>query len=67
MSLVDDARKFWIAAYFVRRTKDREAVLAVRVLRHLARSSNGTISTRADAVLVEYEDEQSDCGPTRTS
>jgi len=58
MSMTDEARQFWSAVYFLRQAHGRDHAQAVRVLRHLTRSSNGTIAGRAAQALMEHESAQ---------
>ncbi len=58
MTLDDQARQLWAASYFLRQAHGRDRTQAVRVLRQLTRSSNGTIAGRAEQALMEHESAQ---------
>jgi hypothetical protein len=55
MTLTDEARQFWSAAYFLRQATNRDRSQAVKVLRHLSRTAQGTIAAKAVAVLAEWD------------
>ena len=48
-------KRFWSAAWFIRRAPIRDKAIAVRILRQLHASSSGAISERAGEILKGIE------------
>ena len=59
MTPADSARKFWCAAFFYRRARDRNPSLAIKVLEQVARATTGPIHDRAATLLKDINDHES--------
>ena len=59
MNIETEARRFWSAAFFIRRAPDRDHREAVRILRFVTNTSTGRVHDRALALLREINEQQS--------
>lgn len=58
MTLADQTRRFWNAAYFYRRGPSKSGLsLASRVLEQVAADTTGRLQDRAVTVLVEIDND----------
>lgn len=53
--LEDRTRRFWCAAYYLRRGQDRDKSIAVTVLQQITKIATGTVQTRAADTLKEHD------------
>lgn len=49
----DFTLQFWSAAYFVRRSRDRDRTTAIRVLENVSVKATGRVAKCADSLLTE--------------
>lgn len=52
-------KRFWSAAYFIRRGQDRDKSIAVKILQQLAQTATGPVQRRAEEILREADGKQS--------
>lgn len=57
MGMDDEARQLWAACTFLRLAVDRDRTVAIRVLRHLSRSSDARIAAKAAQALQDHEND----------
>jgi len=54
-SLEDATRRFWCAAYYLRRGQDRDKSIAVTVLQQLTQNATGPVQIRAADMLKDHD------------
>lgn len=61
MTLADRTRKFWSAAFFLRRAPDRNRSIPIKVLEQVARTTTGRVHDRAITLLKDINDDEPTC------
>ena len=55
--IAEVTKRFWCAAFYVRRSQDRDKAIAVTILQQITLSATGAVQRRAAETLKEYDGE----------